>query len=71
MSYYISYIGIIPISSKSIFLSFFFFKSFIEAQLIDNVVIIYAIQQSDSVIHVHTSMLFQILFPHRLSQNTG
>ena len=29
------------------------------------------IQQSDSVIHICTSILFQILFLHRLSQNTG
>ena len=27
--------------------------------------------QSDLVIHVHTSILFQILFPYRLSQNIG
>ena len=30
-----------------------------------------AVQQSDSVIHVHTSILFQILFPDRVSQNIG
>ena len=45
------------------------FKSFIEVQLIYKVVIISTVQQNDSVIHVHTSILFQILFPHRLSQN--
>ena len=28
------------------------------------------IQQSESVIHIHTSILFQILFPCRLLQNT-
>jgi len=28
------------------------------------IVIISAGQQSDSVIHIHTSILFQILFPH-------
>ena len=32
-----------------------------------NVVIISA----DPVIHVHTSILFQIIFPHRPSQNIG
>ena len=30
-----------------------------------------AAQQSDSVTHVHTPILFQTLFPHRLSHNTG
>ena len=48
---------------------FFILKSFIEVQLIYNVVIISAIQQNDSVIHVNTSILFHILFPHRLSKN--
>ena len=33
--------------------------------------IISATQQNDSVIHIHTSILFQILFPHRLSRNIG
>ena len=28
-----------------------------------------AVKQSDSVMHVHIPILFQILFPHRLSQN--
>ena len=27
------------------------------------------VQQSGSVIHIHISILFQILFPHRLFQN--
>ena len=40
---------------------FFIFKSFIEVELTYNVVIISAVQQSDSVIHIHTSILFQIL----------
>ena len=30
----------------------------------------FAVQQSDSVIHVHKSTLFQILSPYRLLQNT-
>ena len=34
-----------------------------------NLMIIYAIQQSDSVIHIHTSILSQIVFPNRLPQN--
>ena len=46
---------------------FILFSSFIEVELIYNVVIISAVQQSDSVIHVHTSIVFHILFPHTLS----
>ena len=34
-------------------------------------VIISAVQQSDSVIRVHASILFQILLPRRRSQNIG
>ena len=49
---------------------FFSLKNCIEAQLIYNV-IISARQQSNSVIHAHTSVCFQILFSHRLSQNIG
>lgn len=41
---------------------FFIFQSFTEVELIYNVVIISAVQHSDSVIHVHTFILFQILF---------
>ena len=37
-----------------------FFKNCIEIQLIYNVVLIFAMQQSDSVIHIH--ILFYILF---------
>ena len=40
---------------------FFIFQSFIEVWLIYKVVIISAVQQSDSVIHVHISILYQIL----------
>ena len=59
-----------------VFKLFFFFFSifylnFIEVRLIYKVVIMSAVQQSDSVVHIHTSILFQILFPHRLSHNTG
>ena len=35
-----------------------------------NVVLVAGIQWSDSVIHIHISILFQILFPYRLLQNT-
>ena len=39
-----------------------FFKSFIEVELIYNLEIIFAMQQSDSFIHVYTFIVFQILF---------
>ena len=45
---------------------FFYFLFYIELWLINNVFIVLAIQQSDSVIHV--SILFQILFLFRLFQ---
>ena len=34
-----------------------------------NVVLVSGIQQSDLVIHIHVSILFQIFFPLRLLQN--
>ena len=37
---------------------------YVGVQLINNVVLV--IQQSDSVTHIHVSILFQILFPFRL-----
>ena len=37
--------------------------------MINNVVMVSGVQQSDSVIHIHVSILFQILFPLRLLQN--
>ena len=46
--------------------SYFFKLIFIGVQLIYNVVLVSAVQQSESVIHLHISILFQILFPHRL-----
>ena len=51
--------------------SFFllFFESSTEVYWIYNVVIISAAQQSDSIIQIHTSLLFQFLFPYILSQN--
>ena len=48
---------------------FFFFKIyFIEVQLIFNVVLISAVQQSDSVLHIY--ILFHILSHYGLSQDT-
>ena len=37
--------------------------------MINNVVLVSGVQQSDSVIHIHVSILFQILFPFRLLEN--
>ena len=37
--------------------------------MINNVVLVSGVQQSDSVIRIHVSILFQILFPFRLLQN--
>ena len=37
--------------------------------MINNVVIVSGVQQSDSVIHIHVSILFQILFLFRLLHN--
>ena len=34
-----------------------------------NVVLVSGVQYSDSVIHIHGSILFQILFPYRLLQS--
>ena len=35
----------------------------------NNVVLVSGVQQSDSVLHIHVSILFQIPFPFRLLQN--
>ena len=32
--------------------------------------LVLGVEQSDSIIHIHVSILFQILFPFRLLQNT-
>ena len=37
--------------------------------MISNVVLVSDVQESDSVIYIHVSILFQILFPFRLLQN--
>ena len=47
----------------------YLFFNFIGAYLIYNVVLVSGVQQSDSVIHIHIFILFQILFPLRLLQN--
>ena len=38
--------------------------------MINKVVLVSSVQQSDSVIHIHVLILFQIFFPFRLLQNT-
>ena len=43
---------------KSFFLTFYF----ILEQFINNVVLVSSVQQSDSVIHIHVSLLFQFFF---------
>ena len=37
--------------------------------LIYNIVLVSGVQQGYSVIHIHTSIFFHILFPYRLLQN--
>ena len=37
--------------------------------LINNVVLVSGVQQSDSVIHIHVSILLKIIFPFRLLHN--
>ena len=44
---------------------------FLEVQLTYNVMINSRVQHSDSVIHIHTSILFSNYFPSILSQNVG
>ena len=56
---------------KSFFFNFLFC---IGVELINNVVIVSGVQPSDSVTHIHVSILFQILFPfrqlHNIEQNS-
>ena len=44
-----------------------YFQIFIEVYLVYNVVLISGIQQSESVIHIHIFILFQIFSPYRES----
>ena len=53
-------------------MSLFLLKKFlfyIGVELINNVVLVSGVQQIDSVIHIHVSILLQILFHHRLLQD--
>ena len=62
---FVPLIVLVP-ESCSVFLKLIF----IELQLIYSVVFIYSLKQSESVVHIHISTLFKILFPYRSLQNT-
>ena len=48
---------------------FYFIFILFWRKLTHNIVLVSDVQQSGSVIHIHVSILFQILFPFRLLQN--
>ena len=48
---------------------FFNFLFYIGVELISNAVLVSGVQQSDSVVHIHVSILFQVLFPFTLFHN--
>ena len=48
----------------------FIFLNFYQSIIDYNVVLVSAVQQSESVIHTHISTLFQILFPYRSLEST-
>ena len=50
-----------------IYLKFLFYAG---VELIYSVVLVSGVQQSDPVVHIHTVILLQILFPCSLLQNT-
>ena len=50
-------------------MSFLKILFYIGVELINTIVLVSGVQQSDSVIHIHVSILFQILFPFRLLQS--
>ena len=49
---------------------FFSFLFYILIQLINNVVVVSGVKQSDSVLNMYVSILFKILFPFKLLCNT-
>ena len=51
--------------------SSFFFKLYFMLKLINNVVLVSGVQQRDSVIHIHVSIVFQVLLPFRSFHNIG
>ena len=56
----------IKIAIFFVLIYFFLFLFNIGVQLINNVVLVSGVQQSDSVIHIHVSVLFQILWAELL-----
>ena len=50
------------------FLNFFQFQFYFIIYLIYNAVLVSGVQQNNSVIHIHISILFQMLFPYGLFQ---
>ena len=62
-AHYLSFPDQIHICNLKIFL---FYTG---VELINKVVLVSIVQQSDSVIRIHVSILFQILFPFRFLQN--
>ena len=51
---------------KDVHLSIYaFLRFYIGVSLINNIVLVLGVQQSDSVIHIQVSILFQIFFPFR------
>ena len=48
---------------------FFNFLFYVGVELINNIVFVLDVQQNDSVIHIHVSILFQTLFPFRSLYN--
>ena len=55
-----------PMISKDI-INNLFLNFYIGVEFINSVLLVSTAQQSDSAIHIHVSILFQILFPFRLS----
>ena len=58
-----------PMISKGI-INNLFLNFYIGVEFINNVLLVSTAQQSDSVIHIHISILFGIIFPFRLLHNT-
>ena len=67
----LTYFGYFRLLKLILPVSFYFKKIvfYIGIYLINNVVLVPGIQQSDSVIHIHVSILFQSLSPFRLLQS--
>ena len=62
-------VGFFCLFAFGVFCFCFLFLFCIGVESINNVVLVSGAQHSDSVIHIHVSILFQILFPFRLLQS--